>query len=103
MSVLIISTHHQLAGGRSSLGDGLDGFGGLDLSDDNDVHGYLFSAHFSVYGWFFGKSEVKTASKYMYKNKPVKFRLLENNFRSKQVLTEERIRTKKSVLCRNRG
>jgi len=36
-------TVHQLAGGWGDLGDGLDGFGRLDLSDDNDVHGYFFS------------------------------------------------------------
>jgi len=41
-------THNQLAGGWCGLGDSLDGLGRLDLSNDNDVHGYLFCAHF----WF---------------------------------------------------
>ncbi|KAL5239988.1 hypothetical protein ACI65C_007398 [Semiaphis heraclei] len=41
-----LMTHHQLAGGWGGFGDRFDGLGRLDLSDDNDVHGYLFSAHF---------------------------------------------------------
>jgi len=43
---IALITHHQLVGGWCGLGDLVDGFGRLDLSDDNDVHGYLFSAHF---------------------------------------------------------
>jgi len=55
-------THHQLAGGWSGFGDRFDGLGRLDLSDDDDVHGYFFSAHF----WFlvgFLRCKVKTASR----------------------------------------
>lgn len=39
-------THRQLAGSRGGFGDGPRGLGGLDLSYDNDVHGYFFGAHF---------------------------------------------------------
>jgi len=42
-------THHRLAGGWCGFGDRFDGLGRLDLSDDDDVHGYFFCAHF----WFF--------------------------------------------------
>jgi len=41
-------THHQLAGGWGGLGDQVDGLNRLDLSDDDDVHGYFFSAHFWI-------------------------------------------------------
>jgi len=37
-----------LAGGWGGFGDQFDGLGRMDLSYDNDVHGYFFSAHF----WF---------------------------------------------------
>jgi len=64
----VVNTHHRLAGGRSDFSDGLDdGLGGSDFSDDDDLHGYFFSAHFSVFGWCFGKSEMKT--KYLKKIK----------------------------------
>lgn len=33
-------------GGRSGLGDSLNGFGGFHLSDDNNVHGDFFNTHF---------------------------------------------------------
>ncbi|KAL5239986.1 hypothetical protein ACI65C_007396 [Semiaphis heraclei] len=36
----------MLAGGWCGLGDGDDGLGRLDLSDNDDVHGYFFCAHF---------------------------------------------------------
>ena len=55
-------THHHLAGGGGGFGHRFDGLGRLDLSDNDDVHGYFFSAHF----WFlfgFLRSKVKTASR----------------------------------------
>lgn len=50
LSIIIITcTHHGLANGWSGFADvGLEGLGRLDLSDDNNVHCYLFSTHF----WF---------------------------------------------------
>lgn len=39
-------THHGLAAGRDGFGDDFGGFGRLDLSDDDNVHGYFFGAHF---------------------------------------------------------
>jgi hypothetical protein len=52
-------SHYRLTGGRGGFADVcLDGLGGMDLSDDDDVHGYLFSAHFRFSVGFRG-TEVK--------------------------------------------
>ncbi len=50
----------QLVGGWGGFGDDFDGLGRLDLSDDNDVHGYFFSAHFWFWLVFVKKNRVKT-------------------------------------------
>lgn len=50
---MCVCTHRNKFVGRcdgGGFGDGIDRFGRLqDSSDDHDVHGYFFCAHFSVF------------------------------------------------------
>lgn len=43
-----LSSYQGLVNGFDGSGDGCDGLGRLDLSNDNDIHGDFFGAHF----WF---------------------------------------------------